>query len=72
MSIYPNPAIDNLIIEAPQKSTIEILDIQVQLIKSLITRGNKTSIDVSALPSGVYIVEVKTENGIAVKKFVKE
>ena len=28
--------------------------------------------DVSDLPRGVYIVEVKSDKGIAVKKFIKE
>ena len=70
--IYPNPATDNLIIETPQKATIEILNIQGQLIKTIAASGNKTSVDVSAFPSGVYVVEIKTEKGIAVKKFVKE
>jgi len=31
-----------------------------------------TSIDVSVLPSVVYLIKVKTEKGVAVKKFVKE
>ncbi|MFA5819915.1 MAG: SBBP repeat-containing protein [Bacteroidales bacterium] len=70
--IYPNPATDNLTIEAPQKSTIEILDIQGQLIKTFAINGNKTSINVSAFPSGMYFVKAKTEKGVAVKKFVKE
>jgi len=70
--IFPNPANDNLTIETPQKSSIEIINIQGQLIKTLTSSGNKTNIDVSALPCGVYIVEVKTEKGMAVKKFVKE
>ena len=82
IKIYPNPATDNLIIETAQPSTIEISNIQGQLIKTLLTTGNKTNVDhvgyssyvvdVSTFPSGVYIVEVKTEKGVAVKKFVKE
>ena len=27
---------------------------------------------ISALPGGVYIVEVRTEKGVEVKKFIKE
>ncbi len=71
-SVYPNPVTSNLIIEAPQQATIEILDIQGLLIKTISASGNKTSIDVSAFPSGVYIVELKTEKGVAVEKFIKE
>ena len=72
ISVYPNPATDNLTIESPQSALIEITNIQGQLIKAFTTTGNKTNIDVSAFPSGMYVVEVKTKKGIAVKKFVKE
>jgi hypothetical protein len=72
INIYPNPATYNLTIETLQKSTIEIISIHGQLIKTLATGSTKTNIDVSALPCGVYIVEVKTEKGMAVRKFVKE
>jgi hypothetical protein len=51
---------------------IEITNIEGQLIKTLITSSNKTDVDVSALPSGLYFVKVKTENGMKVEKFVKE
>ena len=71
-AIYPNPATDNITIETPQQSTIEISNIQGQLIKTLVASSIKTNIDVSALPSGVYVVQVKTEKGIVVRKFVKE
>jgi hypothetical protein len=72
IQIYPNPTIDNIIIESLQKSAIEILNIQGQLIKTLATTGNKTNIDVSAFPSGVYVVQVKSEKVYKVGKFVKE
>jgi hypothetical protein len=72
VSVYPNPAMNNLTIETPQQTVIEILNIQGQLIKTFALNGNKTNIDVSALPCGVYIVEVKTEEGFIVRKFVKE
>ena len=72
VSIYPNPAGDNLIIEVPQQEVINIQTIQGQLIKSLVTSGNKTNIDISEFPDGMYILELKTERGFTVKKFVKE
>lgn len=72
MNIYPNPTIDNLTIETPQSAVIEITNINGQLIETHATTGNKTNIDVSSFLCGVYIVEVKTEKGIEVKKFVKE
>jgi len=70
--IYPNPSNETVIIEAPQQSTIEITNIQGRLIETLATTGNKTTIDVSALARGMYFVKIKTERGVAVKKFIKE
>jgi uncharacterized repeat protein (TIGR03803 family) len=71
-TIHPNPASDIITIECPQEAIIEITSIQGQLIKTIFATGNKTNIDVSALQTGVYVVEVKTEKGIAVQKFVKD
>jgi hypothetical protein len=70
--LYPNPTTNSITIEAPYQAEIEILDIQGQLVKTFTITGNKTSIDVSALSSGVYVVEMKTEKWIAVSKFIKE
>jgi len=72
ISVYPSPSANSLTIEGPQSDIIEISNIQGQLIKTFTAIGNKTNIDVSALPSGVYVVQVKTEKGVAVSKFVKE
>jgi hypothetical protein len=81
-AIYPNPASDNLTIESPQPAIIEISNIEGQLIKTLTASTTKTNIDhvgwssyvvdVSSLPCGVYIVEVRNEKGVGVRKFVKE
>jgi len=81
-NLFPNPATNNLTIETPLQSVIEISNIQGQIIKTLTASGTKSNIDhvgwssyvvdVSTFPSGVFIVEVKTEKGVAVKKFVKE
>ena len=72
LMMYPNPATDNLTIQTTEQGIIEILNIEGQLMESIAVNGNKTNINVSTLPDGVYFVEMKTEKGIAVKKFVKE
>jgi hypothetical protein len=72
VKIIPNPTSDNITIESHREAVIEITNIQGQLIKTLSTTGNKTNIDVSTFPSGVYVVEVKTGKGVAVSKFIKE
>jgi hypothetical protein len=79
IAVYPNPVTNTLTIDIPkaavgtkQEAVIEITSIQGQLIKTFIATSSKTNIDVSALPGGVYVVEVKTGKGVEVKKFVKE
>ena len=71
--IYPNPVSSNITIEASHKTTVEISNIQGQLlsVSQQTIPGNKTNIDVSSLPCGVYIVEVKTEK-VAVREILKE
>jgi hypothetical protein len=72
VKIFPDPATNNITIVTPQKAIIEILNIKGQLIKSIVPNNNNTNIDVSEFPNGVYVVEVKTEKGVDIKKFVKE
>jgi hypothetical protein len=72
VSVYPNPAKNNITIENTQKFKIEISNIQGQLIKTSDAISNKTNLNVSELPCGIYYIKVKTENGLAIRKFVKE
>lgn len=51
---------------------LRIYDVVGNVVLEKKLDNNKTEIDVSEFPSGVYVVEVKTEKGVAVKKFVKE
>ncbi|MFH0865822.1 MAG: glycosyl hydrolase family 8 [Bacteroidota bacterium] len=72
IDIFPNPAKNFIQIKASGKSEIEILNIEGQIIKSISADESITTIDISELVSGMYFVKVKSEDGIAVKKFVKE
>ena len=70
--LYPNPAANNLTISSSSTSHHIDIEIEGQLLKTFIASDNKTNIDISAMPCGVYLVQVKTEKGVAVKKFIKE
>jgi hypothetical protein len=72
MDIYPNPVINNLTIEIPNYSEIEILNIEGHVIKTIYNNGTKTTIDLEDLSSGVYLIKAINDKGIAIKKFVKE
>lgn len=68
--IYLNPAMNVLFVESPvpvQKLVVYNIHGAVALQQS----SALTSIDVSALPQGIYIVKLITTQGVIVKKFAK-
>lgn len=72
INIFPNPTNNNLTIETSEKVTIEILNLERQIIKSINANDKTTTIDISELSKGMYFVKAKTKNVVAVKKFIKE
>ncbi len=78
ISIYPNPAntvlnIDFFGTAITNSTTINIFDIQGKLIKSILKDNidTFTSINISDLKSGFYILKIKSEDGKkATQKFV--
>jgi uncharacterized repeat protein (TIGR02543 family) len=72
-NIYPNPAKDELRIESNGLTItkLEIVDLSGKTIVNLKSEI-VNSINVSALPQGVYFVKMETDNGIVTRKFVKE
>jgi len=72
VNIFPNPVTGNLTIEAPQKSIIEILNIEGQIIKTFNQTDEVVTINLSDLARGIYAIKANTDNGSTVKKFIKE
>jgi len=70
LSIYPNPATDfiNIINVKHQIEKVAIFDLTGKQMIS----DTKQKINVSSLPSGVYILSVKTEAGFKNFKFIKQ
>ncbi|MBT6964943.1 MAG: T9SS type A sorting domain-containing protein, partial [Flavobacteriales bacterium] len=64
LSVYPNPVKDVLTIEGNYTS-VDIIDVYGKLVLSSESTKN---INVKSLADGVYMLNIKTENGIAVKK----
>ncbi len=70
--IYPNPTSDLININTREgHSELKIFDTLGQL---LLTKNINTqsSIDVSQLKAGIYLLSIESENGKVVKRFVKE
>ena len=69
VNMYPNPAKDKVIIESENMLRIKLIDIHGQVLADKECSDNNTfSLDVANCVSGIYIIEIITERGIARKK----
>jgi uncharacterized delta-60 repeat protein len=73
MNIYPNPCNEQLFLEINDyaNTVAEILNLQGQVLQSILLQSNKTTIQINNLKSGIYFVHVKSHGGMIVKKFIK-
>jgi hypothetical protein len=73
-NVYPIPATNDITIESmlQTKAIFEICNLQGQVVTAFTPNSNKTNIDISSFPCGMYFISLKTEKGITVEKFVKE
>ena len=70
ISIYPDPATDRLYISGlPESATHTISDMTGRICS---TPSSGREVDVSTLPSGVYLLRIQDSSGFVVKKFVKD
>jgi hypothetical protein len=73
-SIYPNPANDQLHLsfESPQQKTIATIANMIgeQLVIKSVDSTDMV-INISALPSGIYFLGIRTERGFMMRKFMK-
>jgi len=72
MLVYPNPAGASITIETQERAAIEILNVEGQTVMTISSGSLKTTLDISALSNGVYIIKARTGNGTAIKKFLKQ
>ncbi|MCH2235053.1 MAG: T9SS type A sorting domain-containing protein [Crocinitomicaceae bacterium] len=72
-SIYPNPTIDNLYLNAASIiETVEVFGLTGELVLSAQPNKAQTILNVEALAKGSYIIVVKTENATLQNRFVKQ
>ena len=72
VNIYPNPANEKIEIEGLQAGQVEIINFQGKVVKNINLTMDITTIDISKLSSGVYSMRIKTDDGIIVKKLIKQ
>ncbi|MDR0790017.1 MAG: T9SS type A sorting domain-containing protein [Bacteroidales bacterium] len=73
VSIYPNPAKEELTIVSDNKiETIEVFNLLGQNVYTAKVNGNNATINVTNFTKGSYVVKLHTDRGFTAKKFVVE
>lgn len=68
--VYPNPTSGKFSIQASSEFSIEIYNVFGEKIFSAQINSGKTEIDISEQPSGIYFLQIKSENGTVIKKII--
>lgn len=70
---YPNPTTGIVRVNVPERVTIRMYDPDGREVTACESTSNSTiNLDLSSLPSGIYILHILHSKGCAVKKVVKE
>jgi alpha-tubulin suppressor-like RCC1 family protein len=73
LKVYPNPVNNLLNISFDQTmNSVALYNLLGQEVITKLVNANETSIDVSALPSGTYLIKVNTEDKVKSLKVVKQ
>lgn len=71
VSIYPNPAVNELYINSATPVQVSIYDVLGKLVISKTTNNGK-ALDISMLNSGMYVIIIKDERKVSQHRFVKQ
>ena len=71
IDVFPNPAADHITIKADALQGVEIIDLSGRVVMTQTCNGNHTTIDLSPLQKGLYVVSVKTIKGFTKQSIVK-
>lgn len=72
LSVFPNPAVNHITINAPENSELEIVNTDGKCVKNLIINQKNTSIDISGFAKGLYIAKINAKDKVLTTKFVKQ
>jgi len=63
-SIYPNPSKNFVNVHFPGiGGSVKIFSVNGRQLLEQVSNGTEASVDVSALPAGLYMIECKDQNG---------
>ncbi len=70
--MYPNPVTNTLFISGTNDvNKIEIYDVAGKVIRTMEVSGEKVSMNLNDLQSGVYIISIQNDKGVQTSKFIK-
>lgn len=73
ISVYPNPANENIVVKSENIQTVEIFNTVGMKLYSQETNANELNINVSDFTNGVYFIKVTDDNNnTVITKFVKK
>ncbi len=73
LQVFPNPVNNILQLRSDERITaIQITDITGKLVYSTLPDNYQNQIDCSTLPSGIYIMQIKSDEGLSVVKLVRQ
>ena len=81
MQVRPNPVVGSTLqlavsVQQNTKTSIQVMSVEGKMLlqqKATLTTGNNlVNLDVSLVPSGVYLVQVQLNDEVVTKKFVRQ
>ena len=75
LHVFPNPAKHELTIsqsENDQLTTLQVFDLKARLIKTYRLQGQQTTIDVSELDRGFYLLKAMGKDNLFINRVVVE
>ncbi len=72
ITIFPNPATNLLYINCEEKATVEIINMQGQIVSAKTLTDKTNSINISNLSPGLYNLRIISKNEIVYRKIVKQ
>lgn len=68
IKLYPNPAKDNIKVEAERISSLTIINMTGQIVLKHDVCSDEVTLDISTLESGMYLLRIDTESGIITRQ----
>ncbi len=66
--LYPNPATENVTIEAANMNRITVINAVGQVVYDREISAERTQLNIASLEAGIYMVRINTENGLVTKR----